>query len=244
MFRGHPGEHRDVVDATVQFFVGHLVELLTRDRMNLAIGEIQLLTDGGGCQAMITSDHLHLDARLACFENRLACFGSGRVDDANHGQNGQSIDEARRVGTGRHELVPRLHRELALGDGENAHARSGQFVVVGNDRSAHSLDGHGATTFVEGGDAAGQNDIGGTLHEHLNVRVAVPIGDLVHGGHHFQGRIEGDFGQTRVLTSFIVDVDATLEREDRECSFGGITDQGPLVIDLANDGVVAESHRQ
>ena len=83
VLRRHAGNDADVVEFGDQLLVAHGGELRARQRL---ARDAELVADRRSGHRVVASDHPHLDAgAMALFDGHLR-LGTGRVDDADHGQ--------------------------------------------------------------------------------------------------------------------------------------------------------------
>ena len=130
MFGRHAGEHRNVVDATIEFVVVHTIEVGAGDSLNVTLGQTEFLTDCSRCDGVVAGDHLHRDAGLPRFGDCRFGLGARRIDNSDEREQNEVADEFGRVGSARGEFGPGVERNVALCDSENTKAFAAETIVV------------------------------------------------------------------------------------------------------------------
>ena len=244
MLGRHAGEHRDLVDDRVELLVGEHVEVGARQCRRLALDQTQLLADCTGCHGVVAGDHLHGDARLPRLGDCRLRLGPGRVDDADERQQHQVVDQLERCGAAVDELVPCVGGEVALGDGDDAHAVAGQAVVVREDVGAVTLHGLGRAVTGDDSRRTVEDHVRGALHEGPHCLLTTRVDESVERGHQLHGRVERNLGHPPVGGTLRGNVDSALHGEHDQGPLGGVTHEGPSVVGRVDNRVAAQRHAE
>ena len=186
---------------------------------------------------MVAGDHPDPDAGVAALGDGRLSLGARRVDDADHREQRQLLDQIDQLAVGANR--PRL--EVALRDHHDAFTGR-RDLVVGLDREVPVVVGdrhQGAVGISDRGGSSDQ-DVGGTLDVATDDGAAVVPRHLVERRHELVLGVERHLGDSWKRGPGLVDVEASLGAQHDQRALGRVADQA-LAIE---DGVCAQHHRQ
>ena len=202
-------DHADVGQVAQQRLVAHGGELGAGER---AAFDAQLASDRRRGDGVVAGDHAHLDAGALAFGDGDTRLGPRRVDDADHRQQREVVDQTEQVAA----AVEGLRVEVAAGDHHDALAGLRHALVL-VEREVAVLVGDRDALGVRHPDvgAARDEDVGRALDEAAHDRLALRVGHLVEGRHELVLGVERHFGDTREACAGVVDADRRPSRPAR-----------------------------
>ena len=231
---GDPGDHPDIGQLPEQLVVAHRRELGAGDRAPL---DPELAADRRGGRGVVARDHPHADPRALAPRDRIPRLRPGRVDDPDHREEREVLDEAQQVAV----AIERGGVEVTLRDDHHALAAlrhavvrlEGQVPVVVGDRHERPVGAPERPT-------ARDQHVGRALHVAADDLPPARFGHLVERRHELVLGVERDLGEPRVRGAGLVHVQPALGAEHDQGAFGGVADQ-PVALE---DGVGAQDHRE
>ena len=116
VLRGDTRNHADIVQFLGQLIIAHGGKLGAGQGCAL---DAQLMPDGGRRHGVVAGDHAHLDAGAVALGDGVLGLGARRIDDADHGQQGQILHQVDQFALGieglRVEVAPRHHHDALAG---------------------------------------------------------------------------------------------------------------------------------
>ena len=171
---------------------------------------------------VVAGDHPHPDAGVAALGDGRLGLGARRVDDPDHGQQGQVLDQAEQVAGG----VEGRRVEVALGHHHHPLARLGDAVVgLRGQRAVLVGDRDQGPVGIPVGAAARDQHVRGALDIAAHHRLAARAGHLVEGGHELVVGVERHLGDPGVAAAGLLDVEPALGREHDQGALGRVADQ-------------------
>ena len=200
VFRRNPGEHRDVIDTSVEFGLVHPVELgaAHANQLSALLDQSELAADGGGGDGVVAGDHLHGDPCPPGLGDRLSRLWAGRVDDADQGEQRQVVDEFCEVETGGDELAPLFGLELTLGDRQHALTLVAERVVVSFEHPSLLHQRSAGSVRADRPERSVHEDVWSTFDEEPHNGTPGVIGHLVCRHHVLCAAVERHLGDSRV----------------------------------------------
>jgi len=235
VFWRHTGEHADRSGRAIEFLSREPVEFHAGQDHPIA-ADADLLGDGPRCQGVVTGDHDRPDPRCRALRDGLGHLRPGRVDDAHHAEEGESV------------LQVGVHTALDGPEGQAQHAlpRGGEGGVGRIDPRPRGVIERVRTPGLPDRGEARQQPVHCALDEG-NVAGDVSEGRSVitpvAGAHPLAFGVEGTLGDTWQSRPQVGDVHACCGCRCEEARFRGVSDQPGLTIEATNLGIVAQHTR-
>ena len=186
--------------------------------------DAQLAGDRGGRRGVVAGDHPDPDPGVVALGDRGLGLGARRVDDADHRQQRELLDQVDQVAA-RRGTVPgsksrcatTITRSPALAIWSLAsRARCRLSSVIGDQGAVGVPDRRGAR----------DEDVRGALDVAAHDRAAVVGGHLVEGRHELVVGVERHLGDPRQRRAGLVDVEPALRAQHDQRALGRVADQG------------------